>query len=127
VFDWNRTPERTLHIDRSLEVLDFEATELKAVTSVPLDRHGAELLAECAHFRTERITLEQGEQINGSLRGESYEIWGSLSGSVTITGAGERVDLEAVGWTLLPAALGSYTLVASQASTVLRILTPDLG
>jgi mannose-6-phosphate isomerase len=127
VFDWNRTPERTLHIDRSLEVLDFDATELGPVTSVALDRHGAELLAECAHFRTERITLEPGDQINGSLRGESYEIWGSLSGAVTVTGGGERVELEAVGWTLLPAALGDFTLVANEASTVVRILTPDPG
>jgi mannose-6-phosphate isomerase len=127
VFDWNRTPERTLHVERALEVLNFEAEELEAVKPVFLESDCAELLAECPYFRTERLALKADDEMTGDLQGDSFEIWGALEGSVTVEGGAEQVELSSVSWTLLPAALGAFRLQAHEPSTLLRILTPGLG
>ena len=124
VYDWNRVPERALHIDHSLAVLDFEATELSAVVPEPLTSPGAELLAECPRFRTERIILTAGDELGGNLDGDSFEIWGAMAGSVNLEGGNRSIELRGVSWALLPAAIGPFRMRCTQDTTLLRILTP---
>jgi mannose-6-phosphate isomerase len=125
VYDWNRVPERTLHIDHSFAVLDFTATELAAVVPEPLPASGAELLAECARFRTERFTLAAGDELDGNLEGQSFEIWGAIAGSVALDCGDRTIELREVSWTLLPATLGPFRIRCDRNATLLRILTPS--
>ena len=124
VFDWNREPQRPLHVERSLAVLDFEAVEVGPVVPVPTPQSDAELLAECPYFRTERITLQAEAEIAGQLTGETFEIWGCTAGSASVIGDFESTRLQAVSWLLLPAALGGFRVAADEPTTLLRISTP---
>ena len=47
-----------------------------------------------------------------------------LSGSATVRWAGDPVTVDAVGWVLLPAALGEFHVEANAESTLLRVVTP---
>lgn len=128
VFDWNRRPARPLHVERALEVLDFDAVELASVRPEALSTHPlTERLATCGDFETLRLGLQTGDEVNRDLEGGSFEIWGSLSGSVTIEGGTGSVTLDGVSWTLLPAAIGGFHLRATKPSTLLRISTPGTG
>jgi hypothetical protein len=57
------------------------------------------------------VLLPPGTAYEGVCNGETYEIWGVVSGSVELfpPGGGRRA-LDAVEWTLLPADLGPYAL-----------------
>jgi mannose-6-phosphate isomerase len=123
VYDWNRTDAqgkaRPLHVDKALDVINFDQVE---PTLCP-----AELISEangirrwrlCAneYFVTERVEMAAGTTFHGHCDGRTLEIWGVLSGEVTVNGVG----LTAVQFVLLPAAMGACTLTASMPSTLLR-------
>jgi mannose-6-phosphate isomerase len=124
IYDWGR--ERPLHIRQSLDVLDFDNVEPAAYAPVEIAGGGPrrELIGECAYFRTERVFLQDGEYFAGQCDGSTFEIWGVLDGSVDITSDGGGVQLRAVDWTLLPAALGPFEVTANGDATVLRVVTP---
>ena len=53
---------------------------------------------------------------NGRCDGSTLEIWGVIEGNVNVN----EVRLTAVQFTLLPAALGDFSVTAVQKSTLLR-------
>lgn len=127
VYDWGRLGAnglpRPLHIDKALEVIDFEQTEPGLVE--PEILYSAEgltctRLVHCPQFTVERIDLAAKATYYGCCDGSTFEIWGCIAGSCQVHWAGEAVKLEAIRFALLPAALGEYTLRAEQASTLLK-------
>jgi mannose-6-phosphate isomerase len=124
ISDWGRIPQRTLHVDRALEVLDFDAVEPGPIEPKPDDATGRELLASCRRFHTERLRLAPGQRVNGNTAGRSFEIWGTLEGAATVEAGDTASDLVGVSWLLLPASLGEFELRASEPTTLLRVLTP---
>lgn len=127
VFDWNRRdPERPLHLEAALEVLDFGAVRPGAVTPRAAAGDGwvDERLASCPYFETHRLRLDRGAAWRGRCDGSSFEIWGVVEGAARLaSGAGDET-LRAVEWRLLPAALGGFEMAAEQPATLLRIFTP---
>lgn len=125
VYDWSR--DRPLHIEDALAVLDFSQVEPAAVEPITLVDDEAlrvEQLAACDYFETERIALTAGSSFYGLGDGETFEIWGVLSGEVTLTWAGEPLTLASVTWVLLPAELGEFQITGEQESLLLRVITP---
>ena len=127
VFDWNRgQPDRPLHLDRALAVLDFRI--VRPGPAVPVTRVGDgwvdETLATCPHFETRRLRLGRGAVWRGDCDGETFEIWGALEGSAALAWSGGEETLEPIEWTLLPASLGEFELRAEASATLLRALTP---
>ncbi len=125
IYDWGRP--RPLHIEKALDVLNFEQAAQAAFTPEPLPAGVGvrrELIGECAYFRTERLEFSAGAAYAGECDGATFEIWGVLKGSASIAGAWGAVTLQAVDWALLPAALGAFTVTASAATTALRVFTP---
>lgn len=123
VYDWNRVGSdgqpRPLHIDKALDVIDFDKTELSICPAELIaDESGIKryLLCENEYFVTERVEMTAGSTFTGSCNGRSLGIWGVLSGSVDVNG----VALTAVQFTLLPAALGDFTITTNTAATLLR-------
>ena len=123
VYDWNRMgadgQPRELHIDKALEVSNFAQVEPRLGAARPLsDEAGVrrELLCENRYFTTERVIMAAGTTFDGELNGETFEIWGALEGQVLVNG----VELTAVQFCLLPAALGAYTITAEGPATLLR-------
>lgn len=123
VYDWNRVgadgKPRPLHIDKSLDVINFEQVEpsLHPPTLIG-EKDGVRRERLCAnqYFVTERVFLEEGATFTGENDGRSLEIWGVLQGEAEIN----EVGLKAIQFCLLPAALGAYSVTAKTKATLLR-------
>ena len=132
IYDWGRTgvdgKPRPLHIDKALEVIDWEQIEPSLVVPqiAPAGQKGVgvEEIAHCAYFHTERVLIGAGRVYSGQCTGESFEIWALLSGSVKLEWADGEILLTDISWVLLPAALGAYRLTAGKESMLLRVITP---
>lgn len=125
VFDWGR--DRPLHIEDALAVIDFSQIEPGVVEPVMLVDDQAlrvEQIASCDYFEIERIALPAGSSFYGLCDGDTFEIWGLLSGEVTLTWAGEPLTLTGVTWVLLPAELGEFQISSEQESHLLRTVAP---
>jgi len=123
VYDWNRVGAdgrpRPLHIDKALDVINFEQVEPKVVAPKLIeDRFGIRrsLLCRNQYFVTERVEMADGSVFEGHCNGHSLEIWGVLKGVVQLN----DVYLEAVQFALLPAAMGKFTVTANGTTMLLR-------
>jgi len=126
VYDWGR--DRPLHIEPSLEVLNYDMVAPQAVKPKVLLNDEAmriELLVACPYFQVERLTLPAGGAFFGLADGETFEIFGVLTGKATVQWEGDPVPLHAVDWTLIPAELGEFQIVADEPATLLRVFVPD--
>lgn len=127
VYDWNRLDKgrpRQLHVEKALDVINFNQVEptLPRPTLISAE-NGMRRTQLCvnAYFATERIEMEMGQEFRGCGNGRTMEIWGCIAGSAVVEG----VSFSAVRFTLLPAAMGNFTVKALQPSTLLRITTGD--
>ncbi|MBK8989094.1 MAG: class I mannose-6-phosphate isomerase [Chloroflexi bacterium] len=125
VYDWNRTQNgkaRPLHIDRALDVINFQQIQPPLCQPEPLTEPAAVVgvrrwrLCQNRYFVTERVEMDAGATYQGTCDGRSLEIWGLLDGDVAIN----TVGLTAVRFALLPAALGDFVIQAHVPSTLLR-------
>jgi mannose-6-phosphate isomerase len=123
VYDWNRVGPngnpRPLHIDKAMDVINFAQIEPGLHRSRLIEAQNGfrrELLCQNQYFITERIQMSAGSVYDGRCDGESLEIWGTTNGLVEVV----DLSLAAVNFTLLPAALGDFTIHARLPSTLLR-------
>jgi mannose-6-phosphate isomerase len=123
VYDWGRLDAqgkpRPLHVDKALHVINFQLVEPRLNPPALLSDAGGVrrwLLCRNRYFVTERLELAAGAGYHGACTGDTLEIWGALAGSPNING----VNLTAVRFALLPAALGPFTVQSSGPSTLLR-------
>jgi mannose-6-phosphate isomerase len=125
IYDWGRP--RPIHVQQSLDVLDFTAIAPTALTPKRLlEDEGlvVEQIGACDYFETERVFLPAGSSYFGLCDGETFEIWGVIQGAVTVDWAGEPLDLAGVSWVLLPASLGEFQITAEESAVLLRVVTP---
>jgi len=126
IYDWGRP--RPIHIEQALNVLDFDLVEPGPLEPTPLENNGIiqEQIGLCEYFCTERLHLPAGQKYSGACDGETFEILAVLEGSFSCDWAGASSPIQrAIGWTLLPAALGDYEIKALSDSLILRIFTPE--
>ncbi|MCB9422183.1 MAG: class I mannose-6-phosphate isomerase [Ardenticatenaceae bacterium] len=123
VYDWHRVDAdgkaRPLHIDKALDVINFDQVEPElAQPTLVHQADGVSRYELCRnrYFVTERVEMAADAVYNGRCDGTTLEIWGVIEGGVTING----VDLTAVRFTLLPAALGDFAVKAIQKTTLIR-------
>jgi len=128
LYDWARVgsdgKSRPLHIDRALDVIDFSRAATGPVPPQNLTETDAlrrQLLVRRPQFTTERLIMAPGATYSGRCDGSTFEIWGCVEGACRVTWAGTPVDLTAVQFVLLPAALGAFAVSAEGPSTLLRI------
>jgi mannose-6-phosphate isomerase len=124
IYDWNRP--RPLHIQKALDVLDFDLVEPQPLTPVvvPGAQVTTEVIGESRYFRTERLRLPASQSWAGSTDGRTLEIWGVLEGEATLNWTGEPLTLSAISWVVIPAALGEFRVTATADSVLLRVITP---
>ncbi len=127
LYDWGRVDKdgkpRPLHVDKALDVVDLHvvAPTVEAAQVVE-ERQGFLRAVMCRndYFMAERIELQPGSVLHGTCGGDTFEIWGTIAGQVEIN----DLELPAVRFALLPAALGDYTVRALSRATLLRTYTP---
>jgi mannose-6-phosphate isomerase len=123
VYDWNRLgadgKPRPLHIDKALEVIDFERVDPGLCPPrLIAEENGIQRSELCRnpYFVTERVEMAAGALYQGKCNGDSLEIWGLIEGCAQVN----AVQLEAVRFALLPAALGDFSVRADSKATLLR-------
>ena len=123
VYDWNRLGAdgrpRPLHIEKALDVIDFSRVEPGVLTPQLIAESGGIRrwrLCSNRYFITERVEMDAGAAYRGLCNGETLEIWGAIAGHAEING----VELPAVRFALLPAAMGAFTVRAREETTLLR-------
>jgi mannose-6-phosphate isomerase len=135
IYDWGRLGNdgkpRPLHIDQALNVIDWQQIEPGTVTPRLLSDGSRGLhhegIGESPYFRTERLGMSAGSRYADRCAGESFQIWAVLAGKATLTWAGAPLELSAIEWVLLPAALGDFQIHADEESVLLRVITPEEG
>jgi mannose-6-phosphate isomerase len=132
IYDWNRLdPEgrpRPLHIDKAIDVINFAQVEPQRFSPQLLEENAdlrREIITACSFFNVERVSLKHaGAQFKGQSDGSTFEIWGSVAGLGRVNWTGEPVELPAIRFTLLPAALGEFEIEALAPSVFLRTYVP---
>ena len=129
VYDWNRFgadgQPRPLHIDKALDVINFEQVEPKVVAPKLIeDRSGIRrsLLCRNHYFVTERVEMAAGSVFEGHCNGDSLEIWGVLKGAVRLN----ELSLDAVQFVLVPAAMGKFNVATDDNAILLRTYVANL-
>jgi mannose-6-phosphate isomerase len=125
IYDWGRP--RPLHLQQSLDVLDFAMIEPGPVKPKMLmedEGFRVEQLVSCPYFETERLTMPAGHAFYGLCDGDTFEMWAVLTGKATIHSISDPVTLTAVQWALLPAELGEFQVEADEDAVLLRVFVP---
>jgi mannose-6-phosphate isomerase len=131
VYDWNRLgadgKPRPLHINKAMDVINFDQIEPDVYTPQLIEETGhfmRHYITACPQFNVERITFKQKGVFAGVCDGSTFEIWGAIAGPCQVAWQGQSLDVPAVGFALLPAALGDFAIEASADTTLLRAYLP---
>jgi mannose-6-phosphate isomerase len=133
VYDWNRLDAdgkpRPLHLDKAMEVINFAQVEPQAVTPQRVEDKPdlrREIITACPYFNVEKVTFKRAEAtFKHQTDGSTFEIWGCMSGSGRLVwGSGEILELSAVRFALLPAALGNFEIETATPAVFLRTYVP---
>ncbi len=119
VYDWNRLGNdgkpRPLHIEKAIEVIDFEDRPDALVAREWKDGDGFRRahLVKCRYFDTEQIDISGAW--GAACDGQRFQVISIVDGrgKLYYDGGRECVDVRAGDNILLPASLGEYELVAS--------------
>ena len=132
VYDWERVGHdgkpRPLHVDKALDVINFDqvAPDLPSAQLLHEENGVARWqLCHTPYFIVERVHLDAGVTFHDTCDGRTLHIWGAIDGAASVGGGGQQIDLPAVTFTLLPAALGEYTITAHEDCTLLFTHLPD--
>ena len=116
VYDWGRVgldgAPRQLHLEESLQSIDFEDFEPKPLKIVP----GTQTLADCKEFRIRKFELMPGDEALELPAGESARLIHILSGALTDLTSGLRLTK---GNNYLQAYVTGASLRAEEPATLL--------
>ena len=132
VYDWGRVGDdgnpRPLHIDKAIQVINFRQVEPGPVLPrrVAAEKGVARSeISRCKYFVVEKVEMEAGAVYAGHTDGASLEIWGCVEGEARLEAPpAAPVQLPAIRFGLVPAALGDFSVTAQQASALLRVYLP---
>lgn len=134
VYDYGRRDATTgqpreLHLEKALDVIDYQPTLRTTIAPLPLEADDQRtLLIACPYFALERWQLPVARTV--STDPGSFEILTLIAGSSALTWESGELTLQRGDSVVLPATLGAYSLhPASSTETVpqlLRAYVPDL-
>jgi mannose-6-phosphate isomerase len=143
IYDWGRVGAdgvpRPLHVDKALEVINFELIEpgpYQPVLVTSEDGITRQEITRSEYFVVEKVALSPGAVYTGQTDGTSLEIWGTVDGSSELAWAGKPVSLPAIRFCLVPARLGGFAIRfieaarsaeaarSTEAATMLRVYLP---
>ena len=127
VWDWNRIPQRQLHIPQAMQSLHFRKTTKADFQLIPKRlRENEERLIDSFHFSLDRITLASGEEFEVDTKG-GFQVLVCLEGKVELIGANSQAQLSQWESLLVPGAMGSYKIVPAENAVLLKafVLTPQ--
>jgi mannose-6-phosphate isomerase len=130
VYDYGRVDgkgkPRELHIDKALEVMNFNAAAPAKVAPLPLpnERVHKTLLAACSYFAAER--WEFHATVQAESRHDHFDLFVVLDGSGYIHWQGAPLPYQRGQCWFIPASLEKFSLQPEQSTSVIRTYVPDL-
>jgi mannose-6-phosphate isomerase len=131
LYDWNRKDAhghpRELHVEKSLDVIDYEDTDIAPVRPQLLHQNGGKVwgLICCRYFVAEK--LEVSGVLSGDTRNESFHVLSAFSGEGEVRGGERDVPLRKGESLLIPCALGEYEIRSESGLEILRSYVPPKG
>ncbi len=128
VYDYNRRDAqgraRELHIDKALEVMRFGQQTCAKLQPLCIEREGAResYFVSCTYFATEKWEFER--PISRSASAERFELLIILKGFGRIGWGGHEIGYAPAQAWLIPAALGTYGLIPTSYTSLLRSYVP---
>lgn len=130
VYDYGRRDARTgqlreLHIEKALDVSNLVPAPRSTIPPLPLDEQRV-LLVACPYFALERWNLSTTRSAMTAF--DSLEMITVVEGAGRLTWAEGELALHVGDSVVLPATLGSYTLIPDNGGTLelLRVYVPDV-
>lgn len=129
VYDYGRVDahgqHRELHLEKALQVMNFELPAGGKVTPSPVPTEGTTrtLLAACRYFAAERCEFLSTMQSES--RFERFELFMVLAGAGYIHWLGSPLPYRRGECWFIPASLGHLSLQPEQRSAVIRSYVPD--
>lgn len=126
LFDWNRLDKdgnsRPLHIEKSLEVTDYQRGPVNAQTPQATGTEGVERLVECDKFVLDRASRCDALDLE---LGERFHILSIIDGTLELDSNGETIRLELGQTVLIPASCGHVKLTPQGECGWLDMYMPD--
>ena len=126
VYDWGRVgadgQPRELHVDKALQVIDFDDADDPACWPV---RRGPGIRTLCTSpfFVLDELTVDGAMDLNAD--GQSFHVLFSAEGAFEIVYGDGEVEPVANGTSvLIPAALGAYSLRSEKPMVILHVSVP---
>lgn len=124
VYDYNRRDRngklRELHVDKALDVTNYDQTAPVKSDPQPLG-NGGDLLLTCPYFALERWQIDRAQQRRTDP--STFEIWTMIDGAAELH-ADSVYTLPRGAAIVLPASLGEFELRAQGNATLLRCYVP---
>lgn len=119
VYDWGRpaTPQRPLHIDKSIAAAKPELSG-SLVSPPPPDLSRADLI-RCGYFLLEMLA-PGAEGLALAVDGGSFHALTAIAGRAQVVGAGWKLELARFQSALVPANAGKYTVEGEDGAKLLR-------
>lgn len=109
LFDWNRVDAngkpRALHVDQSLEVIDFESGPRELQTPAATEQPGRERLVSCEKFTFDRLSGSPTDSLAIAGDGRLHLLTAPYGG-VELRGENEQLNLATGESVVVPAAMG---------------------
>lgn len=114
IYDFDRRDAqgnpRQLHVEESVEAVDFNDTGSAAPTSIPTDTNTEHVIADCSHFTTTSIDVDGSVALDLKPR-DSFSIAVAVDGDLTITAPdGTTTHLPKGHTALIPASMPEVTV-----------------
>jgi mannose-6-phosphate isomerase len=125
LFDWNRVDRdgrpRQLHIQESLDTIDYARGPVGPQRPVPTERPGVERLVECDKFVLDHWRIAEPMACDGDGR---FHILAVVEGDVVLTVGGSQQTLPRGNTILVPADCSSVSLAPQGRAVVLDMYLP---
>lgn len=125
VYDYDRRDARgatrELHLDRALDVINYDALAPALVEPINIGE-GRRLLVTCPYFAMERWQLDL--PVQNATDTATFEIFTILDGELALSWGDGTLMLERGVSVVLPAALGDYRLSPNGVASLLRCYVP---
>jgi mannose-6-phosphate isomerase len=125
LFDWNRVDRdgrpRPLHIEQSLDTIDFSRGPVAPAMPQPTVRPNVERLASCDKFVLKRWMLDERQPFPVDDR---FHIASAVDGTLLVTCEGEKYKLHRGDTLLIPACCSEIELVPQGRAVLLEMYLP---
>jgi mannose-6-phosphate isomerase len=125
LFDWNRVDRdgkpRPLHIQQSLDTIDFGRGPVNPVRPTPTEGTGVERLVSCDKFMLDRWSIDAADRLP---RDNRFHILAVIAGEGVLSAGNDKERLRRGDSILIPASIGDVEIAPQGGAVLLDMYLP---